>query len=80
VKEWAGAATAHQQQMFRESLHAVLAVTEIREMPGTVGLGAANHGSSRDDCQGGFLFIDLLTNSVHSTVCRDHNSKILRGN
>ena len=38
VKEWTGTATAHQQQMFRESLHAALTVAEIRQMLCTTGL------------------------------------------
>lgn len=32
VSVWAGTATAHQQQMFRESLHAALTIAEVKRM------------------------------------------------
>ena len=38
VLQWAGPATEHQQQMFRESLHAALTTAEIRDMLLTVRL------------------------------------------
>ena len=38
VQLWAGTATEHQQQMFRESLHAALTIAEIREMLLAAGL------------------------------------------
>ena len=40
VTKWAGTATVHQQQMFRQSLHAALTVSEIREILINTGLSA----------------------------------------
>ncbi len=40
VRQWAGTATEHQQQMFRESLHAALTISEIREILLAAGLGS----------------------------------------
>lgn len=38
VQTYAGSANAHQQQMFRDSLHAALTVTEVRELLAGLGI------------------------------------------
>lgn len=38
VQRWAGTADKHQQQMFRDSLHAALTISEVRDLLTSVGL------------------------------------------
>ena len=47
VATYAGDANGHQRQMFRDSLHAALTVTEVRELVGELGLsGDSVHATS----------------------------------
>ena len=48
VQTWAGDANSHQKQMFRESLHAALTVTEVQAMIAALGLDPASVSQTSD--------------------------------
>ena len=48
MEQYAAGANAHQQQMFAESLHAALALAEIRELVAALGFDSADVRQTSD--------------------------------